>query len=199
MTPDPPLVAIGDGNTPLSPEELSQLIPSLATKEELNEWERQNILVARSWAMEDRISPNDIISDLYIRELHRKMFDQTWKWAGQYRRTEKNIGVAFYEIREQLVALLGDVRYWLENGTFSADEITVRFHHRLVAIHLFSNGNGRHARLIADVLVMKLGQPVFTWGSADLARQGNARAKYLTAIREADNGSIEHLLEFARS
>jgi len=196
------LIPTNDGNTPISPEELAALIPNLSTKEELNEWERQNILTAREWALGDRTAPTDMVSDGYIRKLHEKMFDQTWKWAGQYRRTEKNIGIPFPEIRESLGALLGDIRYLIEKGTFSLDEIAIRFHHRLVAIHLFPNGNGRHARLMADVLVMKLGRPAFTWGStgsADLIRQGESRSRYLNAIREADNGNIKPLLEFARS
>jgi len=194
-----PLLATSNGNTPLSTEELADLIPSLATKEELNEWERENILQAREWATRDRTSPNDMVSDKYIRILHQKMFDQTWKWAGQYRRTEKNIGVPFHEIPERLGVLVGDVRYWIENSTFSSDEIAVRFHYRLVSIHPFPNGNGRHARLISDILAMKLGRPPFTWGSTDLIRQGEARAKYLGTIRAADNGDIRSLLEFARS
>ena len=187
------------GNTPLSPDELADLIPNLATKEELNEWERENILLAREWAIEDRTLPVAVASDEYVRKLHRKMFDETWKWAGTYRLTEKNIGVPVHEIREGLVALFGDVRYWIENSTHSADEIAVRFHHRLVLIHPFPNDNGRHARLIADVLVMKLGRPAFTWGSANLVKEGAARVRYLEAIRAADNGDIEPLLKFARS
>jgi Fic-DOC domain mobile mystery protein B len=194
-----PLVTASDGNTPLSPEELADLIPSLATKEELNEWERENILLARDWATGDRTSPTDMVSDEYVRKLHLRMFDQTWKWAGQYRRTEKNIGVPFHEIRERLAALFGDVRYWIENGTYSPDDIAVRFHHRLVAIHPFPNGNGRHARLMAEVLVMKLGRAAFTWGPTDLIKQGESRARYLDAMRAADNGDIQPLLEFARS
>jgi Fic-DOC domain mobile mystery protein B len=192
------LAATGDGNTSLSPEELRDLIPNLATKEELNEWERENILLAREWAIGDRTRPSDMVADEYVRKLHGKMFDETWKWAGQYRRTEKNIGVPAHEIRERLAALFGDVRYWIEKRTFSADEIAVRFHHRLVFIHAFVNGNGRHARLLADVLVMKLGRRVFTWGSGDLVKPGEARARYLEAIRAADAGDIPLLLEFAR-
>ena len=194
-----PLVTTSDGNTPLPPEELADLIPSLATKEELNEWERQNILLAREWAIGDRTSPNEMVSDEYIRKLHLRMFDQTWKWAGQYRQTERNIGIPFHEIRERLAALFGDVRYWIENGTYSPDEIAVRFHHRLVALHPFPNGNGRHARLMAEVLVMKLGRPALTWGSTDLIKQGESRARYLDVIRTADNGDIQPMLEFARS
>jgi Fic-DOC domain mobile mystery protein B len=194
-----PLGTPRDGNTPLSLEELADLIPNLATKEELNQWERENILRAREWAMADRTHPNDMVSDEYVRKLHRKMFDQTWKWAGQYRQTEKNIGAPFHEIRERLVALFGDVHYWIENGTYSPDEIAIRFHHRLVAIHVFPNGNGRHARLVADVLATKFGRPRFTWGSSSLIEPGEARVRYLNAIRAADQGDIQLLLEIARS
>lgn len=193
------LATNSDGNTPLSPEELADLIPSLATKEDLNEWERENILHAREWADKDRTSAAEVVSDAYIRKLHEKMFDQTWKWAGQYRNTEKNSGVPFHEIREQLGGLLGDVRYWIENQTCSADEIALRFHYRLVQIHPFPNGNGRHARLIADLLVTKLGQRSFTWGARDLVKAGEARTKYLEAIRAADAGNLKLLLTFARS
>jgi Fic-DOC domain mobile mystery protein B len=194
-----PLLKTSDGNTPLSAEELADLIPNLATREELNEWERENILQAREWGNRGRTSPYEMVSDEYIRKLHERMFDQTWKWAGQYRTTEKNSGVPFHEISERLGVLFGDVRYWIENRTFSLDEIAVRFHHRLAAIHPFPNGNGRHARLIADLLIMKLGGPAFTWGSRDLMTQGEARARYLDAQRAADNGDIQPLLKFARS
>jgi Fic-DOC domain mobile mystery protein B len=193
------LLTNSDGNTSFSPEELADLIPSLATKEDLNEWERENILNAREWAAKDRTCAADVVSDSYIRKLHEKMFNQTWKWAGQYRNTEKNIGVPFHEIREQLGGLVGDVRYWIENQTYSADEIAIRFHHRLVQIHSFPNGNGRHARLLADLLVMKLGQRSFTWGARDLVKAGEARTKYLEAIRAADGGDIKLLFTFARS
>jgi len=194
-----PLTTASDGNTPLSPEELASLIPNLATKEELNEWERENILLAREWARADRTSPVDLVSDPYIRKLHAKMFDQTWKWAGQYRTTEKNFGIPFHEIRESLATLIGDVRYWVEQATFTPDEIAVRLHYRLVVIHPFPNGNGRHARLIADLLVMKFGRPAFTWGATDLVLPGEARTGYLQALRTADGGDIQPLLRFARS
>jgi Fic-DOC domain mobile mystery protein B len=193
------LATTSDGNTPLSPDELADLIPNLATKEELNEWERENILLAREWATSDRTSPVGVISDQYVRKLHEKMFGETWKWAGQYRRTGKNIGVPVHQIRERLISLFGDARYWIENSTYSPDEVAVRFHHRLVLIHPFPNGNGRHARLIADLLVMKLGRREFNWGSANLVTEGAARKRYLEAIRAADNGDIQPLFNFARS
>lgn len=193
------LTATSDGNTALSAEEIRDLIPNLATKEELNEWERENILRAREWALRDRTPALELAADGYIRKLHTRMFDQTWKWAGQYRRSEKNIGVAFHEIRERLMALCGDVGYWIENNTYPPDEIALRFHHRLVLIHPFPNGNGRHARLMADVLAIRFDRPGFSWGSANLVKEGEARARYLEAIRTADEGKIELLLQFARS
>jgi Fic-DOC domain mobile mystery protein B len=127
------------------------------------------------------------------------MFDQTWKWAGVYRTTEKNIGIAHYQIRDSLVALLFDARYWLENRIFEPDEIGVRFHHRLVWIHPFANGNGRHARLMADVLMQRQGRPLFTWGNGEIARAGDFRRSYIDALRAADKNDIQPLLSFARS
>jgi Fic-DOC domain mobile mystery protein B len=190
----------GDGNTPLSPEEQEDLMPNLATKEELNEWERQNILEAYSWALEPkRISRQDPLTEPYVRELHLRMFDQTWKWAGRYRTTEKNIGIPHHQIRDSLAALLGDVRYWLEHRTFVADEIAIRFHHRLVFIHPFAKGNGRHARLMADVLAQRQNRPIFTWGSADIAQAGDFRRSYLEALRGADKNDMRALMAFART
>jgi Fic-DOC domain mobile mystery protein B len=194
------LFATGDGNTPLSPEEQDDLIPDLTTKEELNEWERQNILEVYGWAFDPRnLHRQDQFAESYVRELHRRMFDQTWKWAGRYRTSEKNIGIPHFQIREALAALLGDVRYWVEHQSFEPDEVAVRFHHRLVWIHPFANGNGRHARLIADVCLRRQGRPVFTWGGADILRAGDFRRRYIEALRAADKHDVQPLLVFARS
>jgi Fic-DOC domain mobile mystery protein B len=194
------LFTSGDGNTPLSPDEEADLIPNLATRDELNEWERSNILIAYDWALDRRtLNRHDPLTEPYVRNLHHRMFDQTWKWAGTYRQTEKNLGVPHYQIRDALGALLGDTRYWLEHQTFPPDEIAVRFHHRLVLIHPFSNGNGRHARLMADVLAKTQNKPVFTWGGSDIAPQGGFRKSYIEALRAADKGDLTDLLQFARS
>jgi len=190
----------GDGNMPLSPEEQDDLIPDLTTKEELNEWERQNILEAYTWVLEPRnLKGQNPFAEAYVREMHLRMFDQTWKWAGTYRATGKNIGIPHYQIREALAILLGDARYWVEHQTFEPDELAIRFHHRLVWIHPFANGNGRHARLMADVIVRKQGRPVFTWGGADIVRAGDFRRSYIDALRAADKNDIRPLLAFARS
>ncbi len=190
----------GEGNRPLSADEQGDLIPNLATKEELNEWERQNILEAYAWAL----APNDRrrhdpLVESYVRDLHLRMFDQTWRWSGTYRTAEKNIGVPHHEIQDRLAALLGDARYWLEHGTYAPDELAIRFDHRLVLIHPFANGNGRHARLMADVLAQRQNRPVFTWGGADLASAGDFRRRYIDALQAADAHDIGPLLAFARS
>jgi Fic-DOC domain mobile mystery protein B len=188
------------GNTPITPEELGGLIPSLATQHELNEWERENILVARAWALARRqIKHANPFAEAYVRELHRRMFSETWKWAGSYRRSAKNLGVPAHEIRERLATLLGDARYWVEHHTYPVDEIAVRCHHQLVLIHPFPNGNGRHARLYADALAIHLGRAEFSWGRQTMIAAGPTRAAYLQALRAADGHDLEPLLRFARS
>ncbi len=165
----------------------------------MNEWERQNIIEAYGWALDARnIARYDPLDEPYVRQLHRRMFDQTWRWAGRYRTTEKNIGIVFYQIREELAVLLGDARYWLKNRSFAPDEIAIRFHHRLVFIYPFANGNGRHARLMADVLAQRQARPVFTWGRVEIVRSGDCRSQYIKALRAADKDDIGPLLEFAR-
>ena len=194
------LFAAGDGNTSLSPEEQLDLIPDLSTRQELNEWERQNIVEAYAWATAPgRMKRRDPLTEPYLRELHRRMFDQTWRWAGIYRATEKNIGVPHYQVREMVPALLGDVRYWVERAAYPPDELAIRFHHRLVFIHPFANGNGRHARLIADVLVQRLGSPQFTWGRGEIVSTGELRRRYIAVLKAADKHDLSPLLAFARS
>src|ERR1700690_3680184 len=192
-----------DGNTPIRPEEADQLIPRISTISELNEYEALNILSARDWALDGRtMKLLDPLDELYIRDLHHRMFDSVWKWAGTYRQTERNIGCDTREIVQRISQLLANTRYWLENKTFSTDEALLRFHHQLTRIHPFANGNGRHARMIADVVAVKYGQAEFTWGAGkDLVAQGDARSRYLAALRALDENEndVKPLLDFARS
>jgi Fic-DOC domain mobile mystery protein B len=189
-----------DGHTLLTPDEEEELIPSLTTRGDLNEWERLNILEAARWALSPRrLSRVDPVTEHYIRELHRRMFDETWKWAGRYRSTEENIGIASYRIRDALGGLIGYVRYWLDYKTFSPDEIAVRLHHRLAFIHPFSIGNGRHARLMADVVARHEGQAIFTWGSGGIVSAGDIRRRYIDALHAADENDLQPLIAFARS
>jgi Fic-DOC domain mobile mystery protein B len=192
-----------DGNTPIRPEEADQLIPRISTISELNEYEALNILSARDWALDGRtMKLLDPLVELYFRDLHRRMFDSVWKWAGTYRQTERNIGCDPREIAQLIPQLLGNTRYWLENKTFPTDEALLRFHHQLTRIHPFANGNGRHARMIVDVVAIRYGRAEFTWGAGkDLAARSNARNGYLAALRALDENEndVKPLLEFARS
>jgi Fic-DOC domain mobile mystery protein B len=194
------------GATPINLIDPNDLIPSISTEKARNEWETLNILIAREWALKPRVlSRTDPTDEIYVRKLHQRMFDRTWKWAGKYRsRDGINIGCPFVEIRQLIPQLLGSVRYWIEKKTYSdIDEIAVRFHHRLVwQIHAFPDGNGRHGRLLADVLVAKHGRPVFTWGpaNANLAREGAVRDAYLAALKalDANDNDVQPLIKFAR-
>jgi Fic-DOC domain mobile mystery protein B len=192
-----------DGNTPIRAEGAEQLIPRISTTGELNEYEAVNILRAREWAFESRtMKSSDPLQEPYIRELHHRMFDNVWKWAGTYRKTERNIGCDPKEIMQRIPELLANTRYWLENKIFPTDEALVRFHYQLTKIHPFANGNGRHARLIADIVAVKHGQSEFTWGAGkDLVTEGDARTRYLAALRALDTNenAVKLLLDFALS
>lgn len=188
-----------EGATPLDKDESEGLIPAhITTRAELDRWEQENINEALAWA--ETHKPKDILNDTFMKQLHKRMFGHVWKWAGTFRRSDKNIGVVWYMISSELKNLCDDVRYWIEHQTFCEDEIAARFHHRLVLIHLFPNGNGRHARLMADILLEKvLNRPIFSWGSADLIKSGDDRKQYIKALKEADRGDYESLMKFVRS
>jgi Fic-DOC domain mobile mystery protein B len=195
------LFAEPEDATPLEPEEREGLLQSWIThRGDLNEAEQENILTGAAWARGRRgRKPQDILSIDFVMTLHKRMFGDVWKWAGACRTTARNIGVDAYRIQPDMAALFDDVRYWVENGTYPPDEIAVRLHHRLVAIHPFPNGNGRHARLMADLLIERLGGEPFSWGGAGLADTGELRNSYVVALRAADKHEIGQLLVFARS
>lgn len=183
--------------TPITPEEATALIPAfIATRTDLNIAEQRNILAAERWAFR---RPKKLLSEPFIRQLHLKMFDKVWTWAGEYRVSARNLGIDAWLIASALVELLDDVDFWLENSVYSIDEIAARFHHQLVWIHPFPNGNGRHARLAADLLLTQYQRPRFTWGRANLQNVSKTRQQYITALRAADSHDIEPLLRFVRS
>jgi Fic-DOC domain mobile mystery protein B len=172
-------------------------IRHIATREELNRFEQDNIAEALQWL--GTRHRHDILTERFTKTLHRKMFGKVWKWAGTFRRSDKNIGVDWKHIAVHAHNLLEDVKYWVEHETYEPDEIAVRFHHRLVWIHLFPNGNGRHARLMTDVLVMNvLKREPFTWNGENIDRGDQARGRYITALRKADGGDYSLLLEYVR-
>lgn len=190
-----------DGQTPLDEEEKEGIkIKSIANHQELDEFEQQNIEVAIGWLMKQNISSELFLSEKFIKELHSKMFGLVWSWAGAFRKSNKNIGVDWRVISIDLKKLFDDCLYWLENKTFSEEEIAIRFKHRLVFIHPFPNGNGRISRLMADTMMEKIfkKQP-FSWGGLSVNSNNNEGAKYISAIREADKGNFKPLIEFATS
>ncbi|PTQ77149.1 Fic-DOC domain mobile mystery protein B [Nitrosomonas oligotropha] len=196
--PDPLFIDDDDANTPLTDEEREQLIPAYITlRHELNEAEQINIGQALRWAAARK--KRDVLDQNFLRQLHKRMFGDVWRWAGQYRTSARNIGVDAYRITMDVHQAIDDACYWIEHKTYPPDEIAVRFSHRLVAIHPFPNGNGRISRLIGDLLAQQLEQEPFTWGRANLVDVGETRARYIEALRAADNHDIKPLLLFARS
>jgi len=192
-----PLVPQDDGGTKLTEEEREGLIPSYITlRSELNEAEQANILEAEEWAFARK---RDLLEEKFLNNLHKRMYGNVWRWAGRYRTSGKNIGIDAYRIPTELRQLLDDCRYWIENGTYEPDEIAVRFHHRIVSVHCYPNGNGRHARLAADLLLKSMGQERFGWGGQNLVDVGETRGRYIAALQAADEHDIGPLLEFVRS
>ena len=187
--------------TPLDPGERAELLQSWITnRRDLNEAEQENIVKAAIWARRRRVrTPTDLLHDDFTKALHRQMFGEVWKWAGSYRKTERNLGIEAFRIPAAMPEMLSDVHHWIAHGTYPPDEIAVRLHHRLVSIHPFANGNGRHARMLADLLIEKLDGESFSWGGGRLADVGTLRARYIAALQAADGHDIRPLLVFARS
>ena len=185
-----------DNSTPLTEEEKQQLKAKwITTRSELNELETKGIADAEIWLLKNK---KDILNETFIKNLHKKMFGNIWKWAGSFRTSERNIGVAPYEIQPKLRLLLDDVKFWIDNHTYSPKEIAIRFHHRLVQIHPFPNGNGRISRLIADLLMRQFGLPALNWGSENLTEISELRKEYITALRKADDGDYSFLLNLVK-
>ena len=191
------LIPVGEGHTELSDEDRDGLIPTyIATRGELFAAEQRNIGEAML-----RRPPTlaELLDDAYLRRLHKAMFGQVWTWAGRFRRRETNIGIDPVEIAVAVRTLVDDAKTWIEHETYGPDELAVRFHHRLVQIHPFPNGNGRHGRIAADHLVSALGRDRFTWGSELALGTDDLRRAYRSALQQADHGDVEELLRFARS
>ncbi|PKO54327.1 MAG: cell filamentation protein Fic [Betaproteobacteria bacterium HGW-Betaproteobacteria-2] len=185
------------GATPLSEEEKEGLIPKHMTHHaELNEWEQLNIYKGEEWAWSRN---REILNLAYLKQLHERMFDRTWSWAGTFRHSDKNIGVDWTQISSRIYDLLNDVEYQMEHQSFGMVEIATRFHHRLVFIHPFPNGNGRHSRLMTDLLLHKMGLERFTWGRVNLVNPSDTRNEYIAALQEADRGDYQRLLNFVNS
>jgi Fic-DOC domain mobile mystery protein B len=189
-----------DGQTPLNEDEKEGLkIKSITTQSELDEFEQLNIEKAVEWTIHTNFKLERILAEKFIKDLHKKMYGDVWKWAGEFRKSNKNIGINWIQINIELKNLLDDTRYWIGNSTFSPDEISIRFKHRIVAIHCFPNGNGRHSRMMADIIMESIfGKEIFSWHKSNMVKASDVRKKYINALKEADKGNIDTLLKFAK-
>ena len=190
-----------EGQTPLNEEEKGGLkIKTITLQKELDEFEQLNIEKAVEWTIHANFKLDKLLTEKFIKDLHKKMYGDVWKWAGEFRKTEKNIGVKWTLIRTELKSLVDDTKYWIENKTYSPEEIAIRFKHRIVQIHCFPNGNGRHSRMMADIIMESIfGKEIFTWHQSNMVKADEVRITYIETLREADNGNIKPLIEFALS
>jgi Fic-DOC domain mobile mystery protein B len=190
-----------EGQTPLDEDEKEGLkIKSITTKGELDEFEQLNIEKAVEWTIRANLNAEKVLTEKFVKDLHKRMFGEVWKWAGEFRKSEKNIGITWTQIGIELMKLLEDTKYWIENNTYPADEIAIRFKHRIVSIHCFPNGNGRHSRMMADIIIDSVfNEKIFTWHQSNMVKADETRKKYINTLREADKGNIEPLLDFAKN
>ena len=190
-----------DGQTPLEEEEKEGLkIKSITTQKELDEFEQLNIEKAVEWLINSNLKPEKILTVKFLKDLHTKMYGDVWKWAGEFRRTEKNIGIRWTQIGIELKNLIDDTQFWIVNKTYSPVEIAIRFKHRIVAIHCFSNGNGRHSRMMADIIMESIFKmKIFSWHQSNMVEGNETRKTYINALKEADKGNIHPLIKFAES
>ena len=189
------------GQTPLDEDEREGLkIKSISTQKELDEFEQLNIEKAILWTIRTKPKTENILTEKFIRTLHQKMYGDVWKWAGEFRMSEKNIGITWSQIPMELKNLLDDATYWVANNTYAPEEIAIRFKHRLVSIHCFPNGNGRHSRIMADIIMESIfNKDIFSWHQSNMVKPDETRKKYIRALREANNGNVEPLILFAKN
>lgn len=189
------------GQTPLDEGEKEGLkIKSITTQTELDEFEQLNIESAVEWLIHMNLTSEKIFSEKFIKDLHKKMFGNVWKWAGEFRKTDKNIGIKWTLIGIELKTLIDDTKFWIDHNTYSPQEIAIRFKHRLVAIHCFSNGNGRHSRMMADIIIESVFKnDIFTWNHSSKVKADETRKCYINALKKADAGNINPLIEFAQN
>ena len=189
------------GQTPLDEDEIEGLlIPTISNRAELDEFEQLNIEKAFEWILTKTFTLERVLTEYFIKELHKKMYSDVWKWAGDFRTTEKSIGCDPIMIGVELRKLIDDTKYWIENKIFPNNEISIRFSHRIVKIHCFPNGNGRHSRMIADLIALKcFNTKMYSWGEENITKAGEARKEYLKSLKNADENNYKDLIKFASS
>ncbi len=190
------------GATPLGPDERADLLLThVETREELNELENANILQGISWLSSlPALTVDELLSMAFFEELHKRLLGEVWAWAGSYRTRELNIGCDPFHIRTNLFNLLEDIKCWIEFNHFDSLELSARIQHRLVLIHPFPNGNGRHSRIFTDcVRGMILEKPTLRWAEGNLDQQTEEREQYISSLRQADRGDYQTFIDYLRS
>lgn len=186
------------GATSLS--DASGLIPKhITTQEELNEWEQRNVLKASREFLTSLRHRKEWLNPKFIKTVHFEMFNETWEWAGHFRKSNMNIGAPWYQIDEEIKKLCDDIKIWPCVTEKEIKESAIRLHHHLTVIHPFPDGNGRHARLMANIFLYYYKYPIFLWGNCPLYKKDLARKEYLKALKEADRGDLFALIKFAES
>ncbi len=188
------------GATPLTLEEklgLKDKHKHITTRGELNELESANIIEGLKW-LEQRPKSFDVLTDTVARTMHKRLYEAVWDWAGKYRQTEKNIGVPVWDISTKLRTCLDDARYWRDNNTYEPLEAAARFHHELVRVHPFPNGNGRWARIMADIYLTGFNKVfILDWSGGNTFSAH--RTTYIAALKAADGHDFEALINFVKS
>jgi len=188
-----------EGQTPIDDSERAGLkVKAISTQAELDQLEQLNIEKAISWTIGRKWEAEEVLTIDFLQALHRRMFKDVWKWAGTFRRTDKNIGISWFQVSIETRRLCDDALFWVQHQTYAPEEIAVRFKHRLVSIHCFPNGNGRHSRIMADLLMEGVFDlPIFSWQGSGLVRADEQRTAYISALQQADVGDVKPLLVFA--
>ena len=193
---------LNDGQTPIDEDEKEGLlIPTITTREELDEFEQLNIQKAIEYYLHKRkFNTEEILTEKFILDVHKRMLRDVWKWAGTIRKYNKNLGVDKFQISVRLRQLFANCEFWIENKTYSEEEIAIRFKHKIVSIHVFPNGNGRHSRLMGDIIMKQVFEkPTFSWGQKYLVHKSKVRDEYIKALRLADNGDFSSLNYFSKA
>ena len=166
------------------------------TLQELYIYEAKNITKATlkylSAKPDKKLAPFDYE---WLLQLHYEMFGDVWEWAGKPRKVELSIGIKAYMVPMELKKLVDDLIYWQEHKTFNTIEIASKIHHRAVQIHPFKNGNGRWARMLANIYLKQNGLAPTKWNENLLSKENPHRDKYITALKKADKGDYTELIK----
>lgn len=186
------------GETPIDVSHLK--VKGVQTRSQLDSVEAANILKVVSKYF-GRRRPTERMAPFtlqWVKRLHREMFGDVWKWAGRNRTSEINIGVKWHLIDEKLQQLLDDLACWGQSEVGVLEQAAM-LHHRAVQIHPFYNGNGRWARMLANILLHSRGYSSTGWPNELIGTTSIIRDRYIAAIKAADDGNYDLLTDLHRT